>query len=578
MRQGPSHDPRTPVEESQTPRENPDASFSRRGFLKGLSGTSAVAATGGLGLGTALLSAEPAQADEVGPLNKNVRRAVAARTRRRAANSYLKGFLPPQPCNGDEAAFADLRAQFFKTLPHDNLGEVDPTAYNAMLDALDSGDPADFDAIPLSPQADRRLANPQAALAFEMVGLDSHATRMDPAPTFQGAESAAEMGEVYWQALTRDVPFRDYGTDPLVADAVADLNAFSATVGPTQGGLVTPGTLFRGETPGDLIGPYISQFLWLPVPFGPTTITQRYDAPQAGDDRMTDYNEWLAIQRGANPQVPLVFDPVQRYIYNNRVLGEYVHRDVVTQAYSNAGLIMASFGPDALSPTNPYRNDITNQGAFITFGIVSVLDLVTKAGRVGLTGAWFQKWSVHRRLRPEVFGGRLENQMNGTKNYGIHPDIVGSDAVAQVFAANGNRLLPQAFPEGSPTHPSYPAGHATIAGACATVLKALFDEDFEVPNPVEATADGLALDPWGGAPLTLGNEINKLAANVSIGRDAAGVHYRSDGIDGLLVGEMQAIGLLRDYSITFNEDFDGFVLTRFDGQRIRIRNGKVKNL
>jgi hypothetical protein len=38
-------------------------------------------------------------------------------------------------------------------------------------------------------------------------------------------------------------------------------------------------------------------------------------------------------------------------------------------------------------------------------------------------------------------------------------------------------LLPMAFQEGSPMHPSYGAGHATVAGACVTILKAFFDGD-----------------------------------------------------------------------------------------------------
>ena len=36
-------------------------------------------------------------------------------------------------------------------------------------------------------------------------------------------------------------------------------------------------------------------------------------------------------------------------------------------------------------------------------------------------------------------------------------------------------LLPVAFQEGSPMHPAYGAGHATVAGACVTILKAFFD-------------------------------------------------------------------------------------------------------
>jgi hypothetical protein len=39
-------------------------------------------------------------------------------------------------------------ANFSKGLPHNELGEVDPAAYDALLVALASGDPADFEAIP----------------------------------------------------------------------------------------------------------------------------------------------------------------------------------------------------------------------------------------------------------------------------------------------------------------------------------------------------------------------------------------------------------------------------------------------
>src|SRR5262249_56930690 len=87
-----------------------------------------------------------------------------------------------------------------------------------------------------------------------------------------------------------------------------------------------------------------------------------------------------------------------------------------------------------------------------------------------------------------------------------------------------------AFPEGCPTHPSYPAAHACNAGACATILKAFFDADYVLPRPVEATADGSALDPWKGTDLTLGTEIAKLPNTIPLGRDAAGVRYRSASI------------------------------------------------
>jgi hypothetical protein len=75
----------------------------------------------------------------------------------------------------------------------------------------------------------------------------------------------------------------------------------------------------------------------------------------------------------------------------------------------------------------------------------------------------------------------------------------------------------------------------------------------------------------------LGDEIDKLASNIALARDAAGVHFRSDSISGLKLGEDVAIGLLADYSRTYSERFDGFALTRFDGARVRISGGFVQS-
>ncbi|MEM1181792.1 MAG: vanadium-dependent haloperoxidase, partial [Acidobacteriota bacterium] len=497
--------------------------LTRRGFLR--AGGAGALAAGGLAAG-GLLAPGTAGAAVIGPLDRQDRRERAMRVRQRAARNLFEDRLPEQPCNGDETAYADRRACFTKTMPQDNLGEVDTGTYRRYLNALERGYQGALESVPASPQAERGLANPLAAYAYEMTGGDAHSSRIPPAPAFSSPTAAAEMGEVYWQALTRDVPFNEYGSHPLIGAALDDLNRFSATVGPRQNGRVTARTLFRGETPGDRVGPYLSQFLWLDIPFAQRFLDQRYEQPLAGDDFMVDYSEWLTVQRGAQPIRSITFDPTPRYIASNRGLGEWVHVDFSFQAYLNAALIMLGFGPDALSETNPYLQ-ISRQESFATFGGPFVLDLVTKAASVGLKTAWFQKWLVHRRLRPEAFGGRVENQQSGAKDYGVHGDLMRSNAIERVLSANGTALLPVAFPEGSPTHPSYPAGHACMAGACATVLKACFNESYAIQAPVIATSDGLALDDWTGDDLTLGGEINKLANNISIGRDAAGVHYRS---------------------------------------------------
>lgn len=95
------------------------------------------------------------------------------------------------------------------------------------------------------------------------------------------------------------------------------------------------------------------------------------------------------------------------------------------------------------------------------------------------------------------------------------------------------------------TYSAYPAGHAVIAGARGAVLKACYNEVFILPDPQVAAADGLSLQPYTGSePLTVGRELNKLAANIAIRRNAAGVHWRSDATERLLLGEVVALSVL----------------------------------
>ena len=120
-------------------------------------------------------------------------------------------------------------------------------------------------------------------------------------------------------------------------------------------------------------------------------------------------------------------------------------------------------------------------------------------------------------------------------------------------------------------HPSYGAGHGTAAAAAATVLKAWFDETAVLDNPIQANEDGTALVPYEGQDagrLTVGGELNKLAANVGIGRNIAGVHWRTDWTESAKLGESLAIQLLREQKAWFKEPH-WFTVTRFDGTTVR---------
>jgi hypothetical protein len=540
--------------------------MSRRKWL-----ASSAAMVAGAAAGTAILTngqvAAAAGSDdryEAHGLRLSQRRAAAFRRRLESAEAERDLPLPDIDVNGDEQHLHGFIGQFTKQLPHNAIGEPNIAAYLALLHALETADPAAFEQIPLGGAG--RLANPQAAYAFELEGADSHHLFIRPPPGFSSAEEAGEMGELFWQALTRDVPLASYGSDATIARAVDDINRFSQFRGPKVNGRVTPDTVFRGPTPGDLVGPHVSQFLAKDIPFGPTTVPQRYLTSAPSASFLITPTTWLNAQNGGPPVAPQL-DPTPRFMRNARDIAEFVHRDFTYQASLGAAQILLSFGPGALDANNPYLTT-TKQGGGITFGSGVLLDLIGRVSMSALTAAFFYKWIVHRRVRPEEFGGRLHYHLVGEAQYPIHADILNSQAIDDVFTANGTYFLPQAYPEGCPPHPAYPAAHAVIAGACATILKAFFKEEFAIPNPVVAAPDGLSLQPFTGGPLTIGGELNKLASNVSIARNAGGVHWRSDGIEGMKLGEDVAISLLRDRAHNYNEPFAGYSLTKFDGKTI----------
>src|SRR5260221_2321740 len=106
--------------------------------------------------------------------------------------------------NGDEDLYANRIGNYSKGLPHNDNGEVDLNAYSALLNALSTGRPADFEAIAMGspdPAAQRKFVDPQAGIAFNLEGADSHHMSIAPAPAFSSAEQAADAAELYWHAL-----------------------------------------------------------------------------------------------------------------------------------------------------------------------------------------------------------------------------------------------------------------------------------------------------------------------------------------------------------------------------------------
>jgi hypothetical protein len=553
--------------------------LSRRTFLE-CAGVSTAVAAAAMGVPSLLAAQDSspcdidpttADGDVSGPVDGRARRRRAFRIRLRAAIAERGVPVPPQVNNGDEALYPNRIGNYSKGLPHDGLGEVEPAAYDSLLAAVTSGDSDDFAKIPLG--GSTKLACPQGGLAFPLEGSDSGQLAIAPSPAVASAERAGEMVEDYWMALARDIPFSQYGTEPVTTAAIADLNRLSDFRGPTAGGQVTPATLFRGSTVGDLVGPYISQFLLLPVAWGALRIAQKYDTyiPGKSGDYLTSFASWLDCQNGVGPFASNTVAAETSYLKNGRDLGAWLHVDAAAQGPLTAAFwLLANRAP--LNPGNPYLS-VTNQAGSVTFGNQHIFSLLQEVSILALRAVFYQKWFVHRALRPEAYGGLVDLRIRGVTNYPLHGDVLNSQAVRQVFSGYGSYLLPHANPEGCPQHPSYAAAHAVTSAAAATALKAFFDERYVIPHPMVASDDGQSLLPYTGNDadqITVGNELDKLASNIAVGRNIEAVHWRSDASQGQLLGEAAAISILRDERSIFNEPFDGFTFTKFDGTTITV--------
>lgn len=407
-------------------------------------------------------------------------------------------------------------------------------------------------------------------------------------------------------------------------------------------------TVFRGSSPGVEVGPYLSQFMLIgntdvnggghvadgQITYGVIKIDQRVPIATPRRDYMTTMKDYVLVQRGTRPDRES-YEPEsaasgarakQRFISTPRDLATYVHYDALYEAYLNACIILLGMG----TPFDPAFDHLSgvgvatghpatrrNAGGFALYGGPHILNLVTEVATRGLKAVRFQKFNNHIRLRPEALAARVElarlasdptwlAKLDGCvpqslvkyvskfcyelTNNGTLPALL--DLGKKNARTEENYLLPMAFPEGSPMHPAYGAGHATVAGACVTILKAFFDTSavlartkngdirfkrmekddkpvaFRAPYASESHVTLVEYEP--DYFLTLEGELNKLAANISIGRNMAGVHYFTDYYDSVRMGEEIALGILEEQALTYLTDPFVLSIPTFDGDVVRI--------
>lgn len=542
---------------------------------------------------------------------------------------------------------------FHKTLPHNQFGEVNPAAFDALV-AGTEGDGSGFDAVPKGTPTAAKLVNPQGGLAHDQLTHHPASYSMPPAPKARGVSTAVEMTELYWMALLRDIPFDQFDAHADTATAATEINTrFQQAVAPTpdsghlmtgldvpgaEGTLapITPQNLFRLGLPGEEVGPLVSQFFIRNCNYGTQTIDQMQRPYKKDRDYLTAFGDWLAAQNGGRDQTSTPRDPngqdyshanedsaanfedKPRYISTMRDLARFVNKDALHQAYFNGAIILLSGGAN-WTPGNPYTSKPREAG-FGVLGGPHILALVSEIATRALKVVWNQKWQVNLRLRPEAYGGLVHVQKigiggaSGKRPYGLPAWVATTTAANRVKAKYNSLLLPMAFSPGSPVHPAYGAGHATVAGACVTILKAFFktfdttpqgnvvptlfktltepNAPFGPGQPITSYVTGVVNAPGGDEgvrtplpaavanKLTIEGELNKLAMNVAMGRSMGGVHWRTDNTRSLTLGEALAAEMLADITTDANErpsfEFRTFS-RRTDGnpKRVKITGGRI---
>lgn len=497
----------------------------------------------------------------------------------------------PHPRNNDETAYPDKSGTYTKCLKQKAPGVVDPTAFQQFRKAIGNIGllgTKDFE-VPGLLSGPRKLNGPQGAFALQLIGEDSTqfgAPEVPAAPALNSEAYGAELIEIYWASLLRDIPFTGYDSNPLAQAAAKELTNQTTYAGPRdKHGKVTPRLLFRGGLKngdtsyfaGETIGPYISQFCIRPTNFGARPLDQMYNSYAPNLDYMSDIDTWSAVQQGKPTGLSNLPAQNRQYLHDGRGLAAYTHVDELYQAYFIAYLVMNTLNVP-FNPGSPYVG-YKDQQPFGTFGGPDITATLGAVAKAALNAVWWQKWVVHLRHRPESGGAIVDFIKTGDGNPQgkVNSNVLNSNAVAQSFDKYQTYFLSQAFPEGSPAHPAYPTGHGTVAGACITVLKFFFDGTFVILDPMVPAPDGLSLEPYNytsedGGIMTVNSELHKLAHNISFGHGIhAGIHWRSDTDYSMLLGEAVALGFLRDQSKTYSEKFS-ISLTKMDGSAATISN------
>jgi hypothetical protein len=372
----------------------------------------------------------------------------------------------------------------------------------------------------------RKLVNPRAGRKGQS---PAYQIMLPEPPIDASRETAGELLELAAMALLRDVPLG-------VLDSHPDAMRAAETLAQFPGLLTQPGAagLFRYGPPDT--GSRLSGLLWDDVPMGWSFahFSTRYRDGSYGANAMA----YDALQRGT------VIEPQRfgeyRYPTTGRGLASLAHQD---QPYL-IPLFVACQLLGAGAPLSSRFPALKSEVQFITGGgPLAIQCAIASAIEPAMRDCWALKWQ-HMRERPE----RLWREGVAGR---LHPDFL---ALGGWLVERVGDYLPMVYAEGSPIHPDWPSGHATIAGAAGGILLAHF-ADGPVPSLGISSVHA---------------EIRQMMWAMSIGRNWAGIQTRSSLLAGLQLGQRHAIRHLQILRQRATEPLGRTTFTGFDGVPVTV--------
>lgn len=247
-----------------------------------------------------------------------------------------------------------------------------------------------------------------------------------------------------------------------------------------------------------------------------------------------------AILRGTVPE-PQRFGPALEGITTPRALASVFHQDEPYWFILTAAVLLSQLRVPRSTLFPPLPGEV----GFVSYGGTLQLQcMLAAAAELAMRATWYEKVMVSRRRRPEELAADPVS---------LHP--IWHEIGAPLLAPYGG-CLPMLIAEGSPLHSSYVSGHAAIAGAGCTVLLAHYAD--------------VAVVAEDGVTFRSHDEIRKLGWNFGESREILGIHYRSDIVEGLMLGQRAALMVLREAKCKAAEPWGTVTFKGFDGKPVMV--------